>query len=199
MSTGFHSTYRMMLELSRAGRSDVAYALVNTTTFPSWGYSIANGATTIWERWDGYVKGRGFQDKGMNSFNHYAIGAVGEWMYRTILGINNDDAHPGYADFVIHPIPGGGLTWARGTHRTIRGTIASNWGVDGNTFTEEVTIPANTLATVYVPAASADRVTESAVAADRAPGVRFVRMEGDAAVYRVGSGTYRFVVTSRGP
>jgi alpha-L-rhamnosidase len=198
MSTGFHSSYRMMLELSRAGRSDVAYTLVNTTTFPSWGYSIANGATTIWERWDGYVKGRGFQDKGMNSFNHYAIGAVGEWMYRTILGINNDDAHPGYADFVIHPIPGGGLTWARGTHRTIRGTIASNWRVDGNTFTEEVTIPANSLATVYVPAASADRVTESDVAADRAPGVRFVRMEGDAAVYRVGSGTYRFVVKSRG-
>ncbi len=194
MSTGFHSSYRMMLELSRAGRSDVAYKLVNTTSFPSWGYSIANGATTIWERWDGYVKGRGFQDKGMNSFNHYAIGAVGEWMYRTILGINNDDAHPGYAEFVVHPIPGGGLTWARGTHRTIRGTIASSWRVDENTFTEEVTIPANTSATVYVPAASPDRVSESGAVASRAPGVRLLRMEREAAVYRVGSGTYRFVV-----
>ena len=73
MSTGFHSTYRMMMELTRAGRTDLAYTLALERTFPSWGYSIDNGATTIWERWDGYVKGRGFQDKGMNSFNHYAI------------------------------------------------------------------------------------------------------------------------------
>ena len=72
----------------------------------SWGYSIENGATTIWERWDGYVKGRGFQDKGMNSFNHYAIGAVGEWMYRVMLGINTDDAHPGYKHFVMRPRAG---------------------------------------------------------------------------------------------
>jgi alpha-L-rhamnosidase len=82
MSTGFHSSYKMMLELSRAGRTDRAYQLALEKTFPSWGYSIENGATTIWERWDGYVKGRGFQDKGMNSFNHYAIGAVGEWLPR---------------------------------------------------------------------------------------------------------------------
>ncbi len=175
-----------MLELSRAGRSDVAYSSINTTTFPSWGYSIANGATTIWERWDGYVKGRGFQDKGMNSFDHYAIGAVGEWMYRTILGINNDDAHPGYGEFVVHPMPGGGLTWARGTHRTIRGTIVSSWRVDGSRLIEEVTVPANSRATVYVPAAAKERVRES--------GARFLRMDGDFAVYGVGSGTYRFVV-----
>jgi alpha-L-rhamnosidase len=193
MSTGFHSTYRMMLELSRAGRSDVAYKLVNTTTFPSWGYSIENGATTIWERWDGYVKGRGFQDKGMNSFNHYAIGAVAEWMYRVILGINNDDDHPGYEHFALHPIPGGGLTWAKGSYNSIRGRIASSWRADGPTFTEDVTIPANATATVYVPAKSLERVTESGVPASRSTGVRFVRMEGDAAVFTVQSGTYSFV------
>jgi len=191
MSTGFHSTYRMMLELSRAQRSDVAYQLINTTTFPSWGYSIANGATTIWERWDGYVKGRGFQDKGMNSFNHYAIGAVAEWMYRVILGINNDDEHPGYERFVIHPVPGGGLTWVKGSYRSIRGTIASSWRSDGTTFTEDITIPANTS---YVPTKDVDRVTESGVPARRSTGVQFVRMEGDAAVFTVQSGTYRFVV-----
>jgi alpha-L-rhamnosidase len=194
MSTGFHSTYRMMLELSRAGRSDVAYKLVSNTTFPSWGYSIENGATTIWERWDGYVKGRGFQDKGMNSFNHYAIGAVAEWMYRVILGINNDDDHPGYAHFVLHPVRGGGLTWAKGSYESIRGRIESSWRVDGATFTENVTIPANTSATIYVPAKSAERVMESGRPAIRSNGVRFVRMDGDAAVFTVQSGTYSFVV-----
>jgi alpha-L-rhamnosidase len=194
MSTGFHSTYRMMLELSRAGRSDVAYKLINATTFPSWGYSIENGATTIWERWDGYVKGRGFQDKGMNSFNHYAIGAVAEWMYRVILGLNNDDEHPGYEQFVIRPVPGGGLTWAKGSYRSIRGTIESGWRADGATFTEDVTIPANTSATVYVPAKDVERITESGVTARQAPGVQFVRMDGDAAVFTVQSGKFRFVV-----
>ena len=193
MSTGFHSTYRMMLELSRAGRSDIAYTLVNNTTFPSWGYSIENGATTIWERWDGYVKGRGFQDPGMNSFNHYAIGAVAEWMYRVILGINNDDDHPGYEHFVLHPVPGGGLTWANGSYNSIRGKIEISWRTDGLTFTENVTIPANTSATVYVPAKGVERVTESGGPASRSNGVHFVRMEGDAAVFAVQSGTYSFV------
>jgi alpha-L-rhamnosidase len=193
MSTGFHSTYRMMLELSRAGRSDVAYALVNNTTFPSWGYSIENGATTIWERWDGYVKGRGFQDPGMNSFNHYAIGAVAEWMYRVILGINNDDDHPAYEHFVLHPVPGGGLTWVKGSYNSIRGKIEMSWRTDGSTFTENVTIPANTSATVYVPAKAVENVTESGAPARRSNGVHFVGMEGDAAVFTVQSGTYSFV------
>ncbi len=194
MSTGFHSTYRMMLELSRAGRSDVAYKLINNTTFPSWGYSIENGATTIWERWDGFVKGRGFQDKGMNSFNHYAIGAVAEWMYRVILGINNDDVHPGYEHFVLRPVPGGGLTWARGAYDAMRGKIESSWRIKGGTFTLDVTIPANTSADVYVPANGAQRVSESGVPASRARGVKFLRMEGGAAVFSVGSGKYSFVV-----
>ena len=194
MSTGFHSTYRMMLELTRAGRSDVAYKLINSTTFPSWGYSIENGATTIWERWDGYVKGRGFQDKGMNSFNHYAIGAVAEWMYRVVLGINNDDERPGYEHFVLHPVPGGGLTWARGSYRSIRGTIESSWRISDGKFTESVTIPPNTSATVYVPATGVDQVREGANAASRSTGVTFLRMAVDAAVFEVQSGRYTFTV-----
>ena len=199
MSTGFHSTYRMMLELSRAGRSDVAYKLINNTTFPSWGYSIENGATTIWERWDGYVKGRGFQDRGMNSFNHYAIGAVAEWMYRVILGINNDDAHPAYEQFVLRPVPGGGLTWAKGSYASIRGRIESAWRVENGTLTVDITVPANSSATVYVPATSAEGVMEGRVAASRAAGVRFERMEGDAAVFSVGSGTYSFRAPYQAP
>ena len=192
MSTGFHSTYRMMLELSRWGHNDLAYQLVESTRFPSWGYSIEQGATTIWERWDGYVKGRGFQDPGMNSFNHYAIGAVVEWMYRTIAGINLDEANPGYSHFVIHPQPGGTLTWAKGSYDSIRGLIKSAWKLENDKFTLDIQVPPNTEATVYVPATSADTVLESGKPAADAPGVAFVRMENDAAVYHVKSGCYSF-------
>jgi alpha-L-rhamnosidase len=192
MSTGFHSTYRMMLELTGSGHNDVAYKLINNHTFPSWGYSIENGATTIWERWDGYVKGRGFQNKGMNSFNHYAIGAVGEWMYRVILGINNDDAHPAYEHFVIRPYPGGGLKWARGSYDSIRGKIESSWSVAGGKLRLDVRIPANTTATVYLPAKAVANVLESGMSASQAKGVRFIRLEAESAVFEVQSGRYHF-------
>ena len=192
MSTGFHSTYRMMLELTGSGHNDVAYKLINNHTFPSWGYSIENGATTIWERWDGYVKGRGFQNKGMNSFNHYAIGAVGEWMYRVILGINNDDAHPAYEHFVIHPYPGGGLNWAKGSYDSIRGKIESSWSVTRGKLRLDVRIPTNTTANVYVPANDAASVIESGKPASTATGVKFLRMEDGAAVFLVQSGSYSF-------
>jgi alpha-L-rhamnosidase len=193
MSTGFHSTYRMMMELTRADRTDLAYALALERTFPSWGYSIDNGATTIWERWDGYVKGRGFQDKGMNSFNHYAIGAVGEWMYRVVLGINGDPDQPGWRHVVVRPRPGGGLAWASGSYHSIRGPIAVAWRqASGGAFTLDVTIPPNVSAAVYVPARAAASVTEGSGPASSAAGVRFVRMDGDAAVFEVSSGRYRF-------
>jgi alpha-L-rhamnosidase len=194
MSTGFHSTYRMMLELARAGHNDLAYKLALERTFPSWGYSIENGATTIWERWDGYVKGRGFQDKGMNSFNHYAIGAVGEWLYRVVLGINGDPARPGFAHVIVQPRPGGGLTWARGSYRSIRGPIAVAWEQqNGGALSIDVTIPPNVTATIYVPAAAEDRVTEGGARAAKAAGVKFVRMQDGAAVFETGSGRYQFV------
>ena len=192
MSTGFHSTYRMMLELTGSRHNDVAYKLINNRTFPSWGYSIENGATTIWERWDGYVKGRGFQNKGMNSFNHYAIGAVGEWMYRVILGINNDDSHPAYEHFAIHPQPGGGLKWAKGSYNSIRGKIESGWTISGSKLKLNITIPANTTATVYLPAKDSRSVMEGGKPATEAAGVKFLRMEDGAAVYEVQSGAYSF-------
>lgn len=192
MSTGFHSTYRMMLELTGSGHNDVAYKLINNHTFPSWGYSIENGATTIWERWDGYVKGRGFQNKGMNSFNHYAIGAVGEWMYRVILGINNDDAHPAYEHFALRPYPGGGLQWAKGSYDSIRGKIKSSWSVAGGKLKLDVTIPANTTATVYIPARDATDVMESGKPASIATGVKFLRVENGTVVFLVQSGSYSF-------
>ena len=134
----------------------------------------------------------------MNSFNHYAIGAVAEWMYRVILGINNDDAHPGYEQFVIHPMPGGGLTWAKGSYRSIRGTIESSWRVEQGAFTLDVTIPANTTATVYVPAKSVESVTESGVPASRAAGVHFVQMDDGAAVFHVSRGSTGLLRAERG-
>lgn len=192
MSTGFHSTYRMMLELTRAGHNEAAYRLIGQNTFPSWGYTIENGATTIWERWDGYVRGRGFQNKGMNSFNHYAIGAVGEWMHRVILGINNDDGYPGYEHFILRPYPGGGLKWAKGSYDSIRGRIESGWSLDRGKLKLEVTIPANTSATVYVPAEDAAGVKESGKPAVGSKGVRLMGTEEGAAVFRVQSGRYVF-------
>ncbi len=179
---------------THASRNDWAYQLINANSFPSWGYSIENGATTIWERWDGYVKGREFQNKGMNSFNHYAIGAVDEWMYRAILGINNDDGHPGYEHFVLRPNPGGSLKWARGAYDSIRGKVESSWSIADGKLRLDVAIPANTTATVYVPAKDATNVTEGRKPASVAKGVHFLRMEADRAVFEVQSGKYGFDV-----
>ena len=104
-STGIQTTHRMMLELSRSGHHDEAWRLINLRTVPSWGYMVDMGATTIWEHWDSYVKGRGFQDPNMNSFNHPAFGAVGEWVWRELAGINPDEEQPGYKHFFIRPRP----------------------------------------------------------------------------------------------
>ena len=156
MSTGIQSTVRMMLELSRHGCHEQAYALMTRRTMPSWGYMVEHGGTTIWERWDGWVEGRGFQSPGMNSFNHYALGAVGEWMWRVIVGINPDNNEPGYRHFIIRPIPGGGLTWARGQYRSIRGTIQVAWRLDGLNFSLDVVVPCNTTATAYLPGEKAE-------------------------------------------
>ncbi len=159
ISTGIQTTIRLMNQLTKFGYSDVAYKLLESRRFPSWIYSIDQGATTIWERWDGYVEGRGFQNVGMNSFNHYAIGAVGEWMYRSILGINNDPAAPGYKHFFIQPVPGGSLTNAKGSYQSIAGKIAVDWKKEGNNFLLDVTIPVNTSATIIIP--SVGTITEN--------------------------------------
>ena len=152
ISTGFITTIMMMKELVKRGRLDIAYLLIESERFPSWIYSINQGATTIWERWDGYVKGRGFQDPGMNSFCHYSIGAVGEWMYRIILGINSDENNPGWKQFTIHPQPGGTLKWARGFYKSINGTISVDWVKKDKIFSMNVEIPVNTRAEIRLPA-----------------------------------------------
>jgi len=159
MNTGFHSTLCLMKELVKRGYSDKAYQLLETTEFPSWGYSIEQGATSIWERWDGYVKGRGFQGAGMNSFNHYAFGSIGEWMYENILGIQPDDNSPGFRHFILKPLPGGTLTWAKGEFHSFSGLIEAAWKKEGTRFEYNFTIPSNTTATVFIPARNSDNVS----------------------------------------
>ena len=182
-----------MTLLTDIGRTDVAYRLFHNKTFPSWGFSLQHGATSIWERWDGWTPEKGFQDPGMNSFAHYSFGAVGEWMFKTIGGIDTDS--PGFDRIIIRPRPAGDLTHARSTYRSVRGEIECNWHRRGERFTMQVTVPPNTEATVHVPARDADGVREGGHPARNAEGITFLTFEDNAAVYRVGSGRYTF--TSR--
>ena len=191
-STGIQTTHRMMLELTRNGWHDEAWRLLNLRTVPSWGFMVEMGATTIWERWDGYVKGRGFQDPGMNSFNHWAFGAVGEWVWRELAGLNPDDAQPGWKHFSIRPRPCDGLAWVKARYDSIRGPIVSQWKNADGRFELQVEIPPNTTATVFVPANDASAVTESGKPAAEAPGVKLLRTESGTAVFAVESGRYRF-------
>jgi alpha-L-rhamnosidase len=151
ISTGIHGTYMLMEQLAAYDYADVAYRLLLSRRFPSWFYSLDQGATTIWERWDGYVAGRGFQDAGMNSFNHVAIGAVGEWFYRHILGVQLDESRPGFRHFYIRPLPGNSLTWAKGNYHSINGNIEVSWTNKNGVFSLDLAIPANTTATVVMP------------------------------------------------
>jgi len=192
LSTGIQTTHRAMLELSRNGQHEEACRLVCLRSVPSWGYMIDQGATTIWERWDGYVRGRGFQNPGMNSFNHWAFGAVGEWLWRELAGIQPDEQAPGFRHFAIRPRPGAGVTWLNSRYDSIRGTIESRWKCAGDRFTLDVTVPLGTTATVYVPARSSDTVTVDGSPLAQAQGIKFLRTETEAAVLEVESGRYTF-------
>ncbi len=193
ISTGFMTTIMMMKELVKYGRTDLAYMFLESERFPSWLYSINQGATTIWERWDGYVKGRGFQDAGMNSFCHYSIGAVGEWMYRNILGINPDDTQPGYKHFTIHPRPGGTLTWAKGSYNSIQGIIGSDWKMENGVFILNVEIPVNTSATVILPSGSKEMITLNSKPVSASLIDLKYTIKNETAL-ELGSGKYRFEV-----
>ena len=189
LSTGMVTTHLLLPALSKAGRTDAAYRLLAQTTFPSWGYFLRMGATSMWERWDAKTE-RGYHRDGMNSFNHSNLGTCTEWFYRSVLGI--DAAEPGFGKLLLKPEPGGDLAWARGHYDSPHGRIGSDWKIDSGRFLWNVEIPANTTATVHVPAKDARSVTESDKPADSAEGVKFLRMESGAAVYEVGSGRYRF-------
>ena len=179
-----------MLVLSQIGRNDVAYRLLHNTTFPSWGFSIVNGATTIWERWNGWTPESGFFEPGMNSFAHYSFGAVAQWMFETIGGIQT--RQPGFRTVLIRPRPGGKLTWAKVRYDSIRGPISTQWKMDDEKFTLDIMVPAGVTAEVHVPTSDPARLTEGGSPTASAVGVRFVRNEPGAAVFEVDSGKYAF-------
>ncbi|MFD8563158.1 family 78 glycoside hydrolase catalytic domain [Streptosporangium canum] len=192
LSTGFLGTPFLLDALTRVGHLGTAYRLLLQESFPSWLYPVVHGdATTMWERWDGWSHHRGLQDPGMNSFNHYAYGAVGAWMYETIGGLA--PASPGYRAIVVRPRPGGDLTWARTAHRTRHGRVEIAWRREGGDFILEVRVPPNTRAEVWVPGGPAG-VTESGRPAAESPGVALDRVVDGHAVYEVGSGSYAFHV-----
>jgi alpha-L-rhamnosidase len=192
LTTGFVGTPYLCHVLSRFGHTDLAYRLLNRQEYPSWLYPVKQGATTIWERWDGQKPDGSFQDAGMNSFNHYAYGAIGEWMYRVVAGLEIDEAAPAYEHVLVQPRPGGRLTSALARLDTIRGEAASGWAIADGRATVTATIPPNARGTVRLPLATLAGVTEGGIAAARAPGVKSAVQDGDDVVVEVGSGTYRF-------
>jgi alpha-L-rhamnosidase len=182
-------TQFVMPALTKIGHPEAGYALTQQTTRPSWGYMIAKGATTIWERWDGDTAG-----PGMNSEVMLALGGnLNAWMYQTLGGINYDPEQPGFKHIILHPRPVGDLTFVQASLKSIRGQIVSNWKIEGDAFDWEVAVPPNTTATVHVPARADGRVTESGQEAGKAAGVRFLRRTKQSLVFSVGSGNYRFV------
>jgi alpha-L-rhamnosidase len=191
LSVGLIGMQWLMQTLTDIGRADVAYVLVTQTTKPSWGYMIEKGSTTIWERWD--------TDTGDASMNSEALlilaGNLDAWFYQTLAGINADPAQPGFKHVIIRPQPVGDLTWVKAHHDSPYGRIASSWKREAGNLKLDVTIPANTTATVYVPAKDETGVTESGKPASKADGVKFLRLENGAAVYEVGSGNYKFQTT----
>ncbi len=192
LATGFLGTSHLMHALTKSGNHDLACKLLLNETYPSWGYSIKNGATTIWERWDGWTKEKGFQNPGMNSFNHYAFGAVGQWMYMHIGGIDLDSAKAGFKHVIIAPKPTERLTSAKASYASVHGKIEVAWQVKEEAFELSCSIAPNTTATVRLPGVALENASENGLNLTHHPDVKNPRMEGDDAVLEVGSGQYRF-------
>jgi alpha-L-rhamnosidase len=192
LTTGFLGTPYLTDALSETGHLSESYLLLLNKKYPSWLYPITQGATTIWERWDGQRPDSSFQETSMNSFNHYAYGAIGDWMVRVVAGLDLDQAAPGYKHIVIHPQPGGTLTSARAELMTQYGGAASGWKLESGQLRLDVRVPANTHATARLPGATLAQVTEGSRAVTSAAGVTSARQDGDAVIVEIGSGDYVF-------
>ncbi len=199
LSTGFVGTGHLMPVLAAAGQWDAAYRLLTTETYPSWLFSVNQGATTIWERWDGWTPDRGFQDPGMNSFNHYSFGAVGAWMYEVVGGIGLDPSAPAFKHFLVRPRPGGGLTWARAEFISMHGKIVSDWKIEGGRFHLRVVVPANTMATIFVPSLEIDAIREENRPVAESGDLQYLGSVEGASAFLAGSGEYRFTAPRTNP
>jgi alpha-L-rhamnosidase len=205
LNTGFVGTGTLNQTLSDVGLTDIAYNLLLQRANPSWLYSVDQGATTIWERWNSYTLESGFNsDISMNSFNHYSYGAVGEWMYRYMAGINADEANAGFKHIILAPqpdlrtaLPAGQerITSASASYESYYGTVRSAWQVEQNGVKYNFTVPANTTATLTLPLSSdSDKVFEGNIPAANAQGVMSFAIAGKRAVMELQSGVYSFVV-----
>jgi alpha-L-rhamnosidase len=192
LTTGFLGTPYLCHVLTRFGYNDLAYSLLLQKDYPSWLYPVTMGATTIWERWDGQKPDSTFQTPGMNSFNHYAYGAIGDWMYRVMAGLDTYEDGVGYKHSRIKPHIGGGFTRVSASLDTYYGKLSSSWKVDGDKFTLEVEVPANTTATVFVPAGELSEVMEGGKPLPEVKEIEIAGTEPGYMVLKVGSGKYRF-------
>jgi alpha-L-rhamnosidase len=191
VTTGFLGVGLIAPVLDAHGHADLAHALLRRTEPPSWLYPLRHGATTIWERWDGYSDEHGFQAAAMNSFNHYALGSIGEWLYEGVAGLAQAPGSVGYRDLVIRPRLGE-LTWARATYESVRGTVRTAWTREDGEFRLEVTVPPGATATVHLPAADPARVREGGVPVAEADGVRILGGGPGELRCHVTSGDFRF-------
>lgn len=192
-TTGFHGTRSLMRVLSDNGYEELAFDLLLRKEYPSWLYSVLQGASTIWERWDGWTVEKGFQRAGMNSLCHYAFGSVGEWMYEHLGGISLDPSSKGYRVARIRPRPLGGFNFAKSEYDTLYGTIRTEWSVEGNQFKLKVEVPANAKAYVHVPAVPGSQVFEGDQQVSEVEGIIAKgNGTGNTEVFLVGSGCYSF-------
>lgn len=191
LTTGFLGVALAAPVLDAHGRADLVHALLRRTDHPSWLFPLRHGATTVWERWDGWTPEGGFQAASMNSFNHYALGSVGEWLYRGVAGLGQRPDSTGYRHLSVRPHPGG-LTHAGARHESVRGAIEIRWTRDGDRFELRVEVPPGATADVRVPTTDPASVRESDTRVEDAPHVTPLSTGRDHVLYRVGSGAYRF-------
>lgn len=191
ITTGFLGTPYLCDVLSEYGYVDVAYKLLLQESYPSWLYPVKMGATTIWERWDGIKPDSTFQTPNMNSFNHYAYGAIGDWMYKNIVGIDLDENDPGYKNILIKPTPGGEITKAEGEYESYYGTIKSGWKIEGGKIVIDVSIPVNTKARVKLPKAHLSEVLESG---NKLETIKYMnsKQTNEDVIIELGSGNFKF-------
>jgi alpha-L-rhamnosidase len=190
ISTGVIGTQWLMRGLTNFGHPEVAFALASNKTYPSWGYMAENGATTIWELWNGNTA-----NPQMNSQNHVMLlGDLIIWFYENLAGIKSDEAHPGFKQIVMNPSLVEGLNYVKASYQSVHGLVKSEWKKEATELTWNISVPGNTNAIVYIPAADAKEVMENGTIASSVDGVQFLRMEEDKAVFSVGSGNYSFRV-----
>jgi len=200
LMTGFIGTAALNQALSENGQDSLAYTLLQQQTYPSWLYSVVNGATTIWERLNSYTREDGFGgNNSMNSFNHYSFGAVAAWMYNHSLGIERDRNHPAFSHFILKPVPDptGKMTWARGYYDSMYGRIESGWKVLGSETEYRITVPPNTTATLFLNAGSATAVTEGGMSLEKARGAKVAGISRKRLNLELASGSYLFLVKNK--